>query len=686
MFNRFLLARLHTESLTDALTPFEVTKALKTLPKTVDETYKLALERIDNQPIEGHRSFSRKVICWVAYSFRPLTVDELLFALAVDPGDRKFQISKVSLVEDVTSLCAGLVIIDQDSNVVRLVHPTMQTYFDAQDFRNDSRFKETVEKMADICLTCISFGVTRHELVDDDSSSGSHDEVRLHSDNDADDFSEDDGVSRKHIVKVLPTMSGYNSDNSNRSPTQPSTPQQALVTFNAPTLDNKGNSPRSLSRSTTRPGEVSDTDDNLAEADPPRYRYNRKFTRRYRDYLDEGLVSYAVRYWGEHARRHSEQSEKSSAIVHATALLCDEAQRQRLVAFMWSHGMLKTDLNVTGLHIAATLGLTVLTKALLAKHYEIDATDGWGRTALLIALRSGHEDSEKVVNLLLDAGAFVDLTELSGQNVLILAAEKDYENLGSRILSEAGADNLDWGKNPHVALLGAVYHGQDSRVMEILEKSNLKLKGEDKEFAVTALMLGVERGNYEVVSTLIKHGINVNASGGYRAARPALHRAAGRGHMKLIRLLCKNKADVSSEDPEGRTAWAYSMILCQREVSQYLLNAGPDPKTKRERMNNELHVAARRGSIGDVRFLLESGVNPSIATDDGRTPLHKAFGHYSIVKLLLQYGANPSPLSNTGSTPLDIANRFRQLEVIKLLKKAGAKPGMISKFPLYPSS
>jgi hypothetical protein len=55
-------------------------RTLKALPKTLDETYDRILTSIDEQ----HCDLARKVLQWLAFSARPVTLAEVAEALAVD--------------------------------------------------------------------------------------------------------------------------------------------------------------------------------------------------------------------------------------------------------------------------------------------------------------------------------------------------------------------------------------------------------------------------------------------------------------------------------------------------------------------------------------------------------------------------------------------------------------------------
>jgi hypothetical protein len=129
---RFLLAPLHLDSLTDKSSTEAIKNALNRLPTESDAlgiAYNEAVERILSRK-PGFREFAEQVLSWTTYSQRPLTVRELQHALAVEPDEPELDEDNLSDIEELVSVCAGLVTVDQESGIVRLVHYTTQEYFE----------------------------------------------------------------------------------------------------------------------------------------------------------------------------------------------------------------------------------------------------------------------------------------------------------------------------------------------------------------------------------------------------------------------------------------------------------------------------------------------------------------------------------------------------------------------------
>jgi hypothetical protein len=68
----------------------EIRETLKCLPRELDGTYKEAMERIETQ-CEDDGNLAKRVLSWIVYAFRPLSLQELRYALATMPGMTKVE-------------------------------------------------------------------------------------------------------------------------------------------------------------------------------------------------------------------------------------------------------------------------------------------------------------------------------------------------------------------------------------------------------------------------------------------------------------------------------------------------------------------------------------------------------------------------------------------------------------------
>jgi hypothetical protein len=94
--------------------------ALERLPTEIHGAYDIVMERIRQQG-ESDETLARKVLLWVTQARRPLSVAELQHALAVLPGMKQMDDDYVTDEDLLVSVCAGLVIVDKEQSIVRLV-------------------------------------------------------------------------------------------------------------------------------------------------------------------------------------------------------------------------------------------------------------------------------------------------------------------------------------------------------------------------------------------------------------------------------------------------------------------------------------------------------------------------------------------------------------------------------------
>lgn len=87
------------------------------------------MERINGQQA-GFQLLAKNVLLWITRAKRPLTTSEIQHALAVEIGEAQIDKDNFPEVEDIVSVCAGLVTVDDESNIIRLVHYKTQEYFE----------------------------------------------------------------------------------------------------------------------------------------------------------------------------------------------------------------------------------------------------------------------------------------------------------------------------------------------------------------------------------------------------------------------------------------------------------------------------------------------------------------------------------------------------------------------------
>ncbi|CAI4213228.1 unnamed protein product [Parascedosporium putredinis] len=128
---RFLLARLHLESLVGEKSIETLQHALSALPVgpvAYDRAYDEVLKRIESQASHKAR-LAKQALSWITRATRLLRDKELQHALAVEKGQASLNVDRLPDIADIVSSCGGLVLVDKKSGIVRLIHHTAHDYF-----------------------------------------------------------------------------------------------------------------------------------------------------------------------------------------------------------------------------------------------------------------------------------------------------------------------------------------------------------------------------------------------------------------------------------------------------------------------------------------------------------------------------------------------------------------------------
>jgi ankyrin repeat protein len=274
------------------------------------------------------------------------------------------------------------------------------------------------------------------------------------------------------------------------------------------------------------------------------------------------------------------------------------------------------------------------------------STNNWGHKALEVAVAGGHLE---IVEMLILAGAEVHTaaSEYDGQTALQTAVEGGHSEILERLLA-AGAE---------VNTAASKYGGR------------------------TALQAAAESGNLEIVERLLAARAEVNTAASERGGRTALQAAAERGNIEVVDRLLSAGAEVNAAASRslGKTALQAAAERGNIEVVDRLLSAGAEVNAAASRSfgKTALQAAAESGDIEIVDRLLAAGaeVNAAASRSLGQTALQAAAKHGSleIVDRLLAAGAKLNESGTSGLTPISVAHLEGHHQVEERLKAAGAK-------------
>src|SRR5690242_18284238 len=288
---------------------------------------------------------------------------------------------------------------------------------------------------------------------------------------------------------------------------------------------------------------------------------------------------------------------------------------------------------------------------LLARAVERDGQGGW--TPLHVAVA---EQQEKIVRLLVEAGADLSAPTEQGRTPLHVALEQAPDLVG--VLRELGA--------PVDAASAAFLGDLDQLREELARGAHLS----DPVTGVDLLAFAAAGGSVTTARLLPEHGADPD--------RGALHAAAAGAHGAPIAVLRELGAPVDAasaaflgdldqlreelargahlSDPvTGVDLLAFAAAGGSVTTARLLLEHGADPD------RGALHAAAAGAHVALVRTLLDAGADADRRDPEtGRTPLHAAVAagpdgdSAEVVRVLLAAGADVDATTNDGASALDI--------------------------------
>jgi hypothetical protein len=101
---------------------------METLPEELNGTYNNVMGRIQSQD-KVRSDLAMKVLMWLSYALRPLKLGEIQDALAVmelDLDERDIDRDDVYPEKLLVTICAGVVILENETAVIRFVHHTAE--------------------------------------------------------------------------------------------------------------------------------------------------------------------------------------------------------------------------------------------------------------------------------------------------------------------------------------------------------------------------------------------------------------------------------------------------------------------------------------------------------------------------------------------------------------------------------
>lgn len=315
----------------------------------------------------------------------------------------------------------------------------------------------------------------------------------------------------------------------------------------------------------------------------------------------------------------------------------------------------------SAMHIAAFYATPQIIKMLLEKGADVNGgSKAPAVTPLQLALLRPNEDNMK---LLVERGAKLDVYSAAGLGKL---------DLLKMALKESPRAATQPSEGDVTALHFAAACGQVEAAKLLLEaKSNPSACGKRPEIwplfdpTLTPLHLAADRGHADMVELLIKHGADIEARK-FLGQTPIFE-----AHdPNVISVLVKAGAKIDEHDFLGFTPLHHAIFDGNTSLVKVLLAAKADPNVPKGPSHlRHLHIPSAPDdpilSVGYSNF------------EGQTTPLHLAAegGEVEIIRILIKAGAKLNTQNTDWKTPLDVAVARDKEDAAKVLRENGAKEG-----------
>ena len=266
------------------------------------------------------------------------------------------------------------------------------------------------------------------------------------------------------------------------------------------------------------------------------------------------------------------------------------------------------------LHLAVLSNNIKAVLYLLNKGLNIDAEDNDGLTPLILSM--SHARYLNVALLLLDRHASVEHSSGKGHSALSVAIRNSNPE-GAKVLIKRGA-NINVADNAHTPL--TLTH---TALLQYNEKAQ-----EYRELETLLLSKGA------------RVDVSLNSLG-WTPLCTTVTKAQDKPNSEHIRLLLQLGANVNHIDINGRTPLMLATSMGRKTSVEMLMNNYAANNIFDNFGWSALMFGVYYNHIEVVTFMLDSGVDPNLASPQGLTALKIAQEHNRIkmVDLLLEYGA-----------------------------------------------
>ncbi|KAJ3542660.1 hypothetical protein NM208_g1950 [Fusarium decemcellulare] len=326
----------------------------------------------------------------------------------------------------------------------------------------------------------------------------------------------------------------------------------------------------------------------------------------------------------------------------------------------------------TPLKAAVQNGDETITKHLIRSGARVNEPDQeLGFSPLRWAIMYNHTE---IVHLLINHGADLNAKAKDGTTPLLAAVKerkkRDKNKSIAWMLLEYGARPDERDRNGGTALHHAILNS-DRSMAWLLISNKASVDIEDQK-GLAPLDWAVERDDLSSCLLLCEHGARADAPG--HNGLTACHRAAARGRVKMVQYFLTLGIDVDQPDELGNTAIHHAMLKDRAEVIALLASGGAALDRQNHEGSTVLHMATKKHNCTMVKLLLDHGASCHIRDNSGRTALHRAAtaGFSDGLALLIQGSKALDLTDDDGATTLHLVAFRGDENSVRSLVNSGA--------------
>ncbi|KAG8168974.1 hypothetical protein KVR01_001723 [Diaporthe batatas] len=569
----------------DGETVCKIEAEISSVPQELDDLFRELIREMD--------SASLKLIQWICFAMRPLTVDELRWAMFIDVdcrhrslqachNSKHYEPDSKRFKRRVQTLSRGLAEVTSDEQTVQFIHQSVKDFFiqkglSALDTSPTIRFFTALEV---IHQSIKDFSIKKGPSVLDEGP----------------------GLYMSTTLIVLATVFFY----------------LHYFTRGPQSLSPGHSSPPPIIRAMVSAFLVRGVSVRDAKADfiarIAHYRLSRICIRylameevgRSTEHEDDDFpfLRYALTSWVPHTKASDARSVPQEDLLECFEWSSHSVVERWVRVYREIHALKYSNYHppdgTSLVHVLSRYGLLGPLRVIMqrADHTDVDIKDGVGRTPLSYAAEFGHE---AVIRLLLDNGAYIETADKNGRTPLSRATTQGHGAVIQLLLDNGAyieaADNDGWTPLMYAVtpwlkpVVRQLYHSGPSgpnsefrdyqlqlRLIEDLNRKRLMKAGQRQALATT--------NNREAfVRLLLDKGANIQVKD--KDGLTLLWCATILGEEAVIRLLLDKGANTEGTDKVGNTLVSYAIKDNNKPVVRLLqlhttvgLEESPHPRPK----------------------------------------------------------------------------------------------------------